>query len=215
MEGEQRGGICLVPGGLGEDYRHQHIDQFLVLDNEGLIGDGFQQLRSMVQLVLHHAGDCCLDGMLGGYGLLPEGNEWRQTQLTGKREGHSVEIMRQARVQRHERSVLHDRFPVSIRLYRSTITLEMRDLQKRSGECEAGFHEHTRAPPRHYQSAPEPSAVDVPHNVGVLTCLLSQVVQCSCLAQRATWSDRHLDRDRVLHDAKETVREAYSRFIEK
>ena len=42
-----------------------------------------------------------------------------------------------------------------------------------------------------------------------------QVVQCLCLAQRATWSGRHQDRDHVLHDAKGTIREAYSRFIEK
>src|SRR4029453_16200912 len=68
---------------------------------------------------------------------------------------------------------------------------------------------------RHCQSTPEPSAVDVPHNVGVLKRPLSQVVQCLCLAQRATWSGRHQDRDHVLHDAKGTIREAYSRFIEK
>src|SRR5262249_251856 len=89
-------------------------------------------------------GDGGLDGMLGSDGLLPEGNEGRQTQLTGKWEGYRMDIMRQARVQRHESSVLHDRFPLLIRLYRSTITIETVDLQKRNGECEAGFHAHTR-----------------------------------------------------------------------
>ena len=44
---------------------------------------------------------------------------------------------------------------------------------------------------------------------------LFQVVQCLCLAQRATWSGRHHDRDHVLHDAKGTMRQAYSRFMEK
>src|SRR5215831_8858873 len=138
MEGEQRGGIRLVPGGLGEDHRHQHIDQLLVLDKDGLIGDGFQQLRSLAHLVLHHAGDGCLDGMLGSDGLLPEGNEGRQTQLTDKREGLRMDFMRKARVQRHKRSVLHDRFPISLRLESSPITLETRALQKNHWTCEAG-----------------------------------------------------------------------------
>src|SRR5262245_19530641 len=119
--------------------------------------------------------------MLGGYGLLPEGNEWRQTQLTDKREGHRMEIMRKARVQRHKRSVLHDLFLVSIRLSSSTITIEPREPQKRNWACRAGFHEHTSvslhvpipnnarggdtrvhedtAQSRHCQRAPEPSVV--------------------------------------------------------
>ena len=163
--------------------------------------------------------------------------EGRQTQLTDKREGQRLDLMRTARVQRHESSVLHNRFPLSIRLYSSTITIETKELQQRNWECEAGFHEHTSvslhlplpnnarggdtrvheatAQSRHCQRASEPSAVDMPHDVGVLTRPLFQVVPCLCLAQRATWSRQHHDRDRVLHDAKGTIREAYSRFIEK
>src|SRR5215831_13228812 len=165
--------------------------------------------------------------MLGSDGLLPEGNEGRQTQLTDKREGQRLDLMRTARVQRHESSVLHNLFPLSIRLYRSTITLETRDLQKSNGACEAGVHEHTSVPlhvplpntvrggdshvhedtaqSRCCQSAPEPSAVDVPHDVGVLKRPLSQVVQCLCLAQRAPWSGQYQDRDHILHDAKERL----------
>src|SRR4029453_6669000 len=85
-------------------------------------------------------------------------------------------------------------------LSRSTSTLETRDRQKSHGACEAGVHEPTRvslhvplpntvrggdsrvpedtAQSRHGQSAPEPSAVAMPQDVGVLTRPLSQVVQC-------------------------------------
>src|SRR5215831_20471952 len=124
MEGEQGGRIRLFPGCPGEDHRHQQVDQLPVLGNDGLIGDRFQQLRGQAQLVLHHTGQDPLDGMLGREGLLPEGNEWRQTQCTGKREGHRRYIKRKARVQRHERSVLHDLSPVSIKLSISTMTIE-------------------------------------------------------------------------------------------
>jgi hypothetical protein len=44
-----------------------------------------------------------------------------------------MDLMRTVRVQRHESSVLHARFPISIRLYRSTHTLETRVLQKAIG----------------------------------------------------------------------------------
>src|SRR5262245_47209690 len=47
----------------------------------------------------------------------------------------------------------------------------------------------------------------MPHDVGVLTRPLFQVVPCFCLAQRATWSRQHHDRDRVFHDPKGTIKE--------
>src|SRR5262249_41936363 len=145
-----------------------------------------------------------LDGMLGGNGLLPEGHEGRQTQLTGKREGHRMDIMRQARVQRHVSSVLHDLFSISLRLESSPIALEASALQQSHWACEAGVPKPTRgrlevafpatarggdtrvpeetAQSRHCQSAPEPSAVDMPHAVGGLTRPLSQAMQWCCLA---------------------------------